>query len=322
MNDIEIKSGDTQLERGGILRGDKIRGRWIGNPNGPTLMVLGGISADRFVGDGGRTGRGWWGNLVHKGGPIDLNKFKIIGYDFAPNLDAQCDLCPVTTRDQAGRLAALLDGLDIEALDGFIGSSYGGMCGLALAQHYPGRIKNLCVISAAHRPYPIGAAWRGIQRRIVRLGMEAGTPEAGLKLARELAMTTYRTPKEFAHRFALDETSQNPSHFDICDYLGARGDAFAEVTDAARFLVMSESIDLHRITPEAITIPTLVMTAISDQIAPLPDMRELCDRLSGPSELFTFTSLYGHDAFLKEYDAMGPRLEQFCSHLSEGPVSS
>ena len=128
-------------------------------------------------------------------------------------------------------------------------------------------------------------------------------------------MTTYRTPTEFADRFALTETSANPSLFDICDYLGARGDAFASATDAKRFLVMSESIDLHRIEPEAITTPTLLMTAISDQIAPLPEMRELCDRLGGPSELFTFTSLFGHDAFLKEYDAMGPRLEQFCAGL-------
>ena len=57
------------------------------------------------------------------------------------------------------------------------------------------------------------------------------------------------------------------------------------------------------------------MSAISDQLAPLTDMRELRDRLSGPSELFTFTSLYGHDAFLKEYDAMSPRLAEFCGEL-------
>jgi homoserine O-acetyltransferase len=44
-------------------------------------------------------------------------------------------------------------------------------------------------------------------------------------------------------------------------------------------------------------------------------MRELRDRLSGPSELYTFTSLYGHDAFLKEYDAMDPRLAEFCGEL-------
>jgi homoserine O-acetyltransferase len=107
------------------------------------------------------------------------------------------------------------------------------------------------------------------------------------------------------------ETGSDPAQFDICNYLGSRGDAFAASMDAQRFLALSESIDLHRIEPESIATPTLLMTAISDQLAPLPDMRELRDRLAGPSELYTFTSLYGHDAFLKEYDAMDPRLAAF-----------
>jgi homoserine O-acetyltransferase len=57
------------------------------------------------------------------------------------------------------------------------------------------------------------------------------------------------------------------------------------------------------------------MSATSDQLSPLANVRELRDRLGGVSELFTFTSLYGHDAFLKEYDAMAPRLLQFCQSL-------
>jgi len=103
MSDIEIKCGDTPLERGGVLKDDIIRGRQLGNPNGKTIMILGGISSGRFVADGERYGRG--------------NKFNVIGYDFAPNLDADCDLSPVTTRDQADRLAKLLDALKIETLD-------------------------------------------------------------------------------------------------------------------------------------------------------------------------------------------------------------
>jgi len=212
-------------------------------------------------------------------------------------------------------LKALLDDNAITKVAAIIGSSYGGMCALAFARDYPDSLDQLCVIGAAHRPYPIGVGWRGIQRRIVRLGLEANKPKDGLKLARELAMTTYRTPVEFADRFTLEETRTRPSQFDICDYLGSRGDVFAENMDAKRFLALSESIDLHRVEPETISTPTLLMTAISDQLAPLPDMRELRDRLSGPSELYTFTSLYGHDAFLKEYDAMDPRLAEFCKGL-------
>jgi len=315
-HDIEHALGTHQLDYGCALVDDVVRGRVYGDPDGPVIVVMGGISATRFVCDGGKRGRGWWSRLVREGGAIDLNRFKVIGYDFAPNEGGAA--CPetITTTDQARRLKALLDSQNITQVAAMIGSSYGGMCALAFARDYPDMLGQLCVIGAAHRPYPIGVGWRGIQRRVVRLGLEAGKPEAGLKLARELAMTTYRTPEEFADRFDLKKAGTDPISFDICSYLGSRGDVFAANMDPQRFLALSESIDLHRIEPEAIRTPTLLMTAISDQLAPLPDMRELRDRLAGPSELYTFTSLYGHDAFLKEYDAMDPRLAEFCKALS------
>lgn len=322
VKDIIVKTGHTELQRGCVLQDDIIMGRAYGPEDAPVIIVLGGISATRFVADGGRLGRGWWSTLVRDGGPIDLNKFRIIGIDFAPNVGAKT--CPesITTFDQAARLKALLDHLNVSQARAIIGSSYGGMTALAFAQTYPDRVANLLIIGAGHKPYPIGVGWRGIQRRIVRLGIKAGLPKDGLKLARELAMTTYRTPEEFSDRFDLIETAQNPSLFDICDYLGSRGDAFAEQMNADRFLALSESIDLHRVEPELISTPTLLMSAISDQLAPLSEMRELRDRLNGPSALFTFTSLFGHDAFLKEYDAMSPRIEQFCQEIFCQEVSS
>jgi homoserine O-acetyltransferase len=253
--------------------------------------------------------------MVRSGGPINTDKFRVIGCDFAPGNHADVPDC-ITTHDQAARLVDLLDHLKIDKFAAIVGSSYGGMAGLAFAQNHPDRIGNLCVIGAAHRPFPIGVGWRGIQRRIARLGQAGGNPEGGLKLARELAMTTYRTPEEFSDRFKLNETHSNPALFDICDYLGSRGDAFAKAMDAKRFLTLSESIDLHSVEPERISTPTLLMSAISDQLAPLSEMRELRDRLAGPSELYTFTSLFGHDAFLKEFDMMTPPLENFCNGLT------
>ena len=313
--DIDVKLGDNTLARGDILRDDIVRGRLYGPDGAPVIVVMGGISASRHVADGGKLGRGWWSTLVRDGGPIDTSRFQVLGMDFAPAVESDNRPDAITTHDQAARLLALLDHLKIDKAAAIIGSSYGGMTALAFAQDNPSRVGKICVIGAAHKPYPIGVAWRGIQRRIVRLGLKAGHPKEGLKLARELAMTTYRTAEEFADRFELEETASSPSLFDICDYLGSRGDAFAQLMDAERFCALSESIDLHRVEPEDITTPALLMSAISDQLAPLTDMRELRDRLGGPSELFTFTSLYGHDAFLKEYDAMSPKLTQFCGDI-------
>ena len=318
--DITFNIGDNTLERGCVLKDDRVVGRLYGEDGKPVIVVMGGISASRFIADAQvsssrNNGRGWWSTLVHQGGPIDTQKFQVLGIDFAPTVDSNNRPDSITTFDQAARLKALLNAASISRVAAIIGSSYGGMTALAFAQAFPKLVGKLCVIGAAHKPYPIGVAWRGIQRRAVRIGIEAGRPKEGLKLARELAMTTYRTAEEFADRFELKETATSPSQFDICDYLGSRGDAFAELMDAERFLALSESIDLHRVEPEAITTPTLLMSAISDQLAPLTDMRELRDRLGGPSELFTFTSLFGHDAFLKEYDAMSPRLAEFCGNL-------
>ena len=320
--DIETEAEDRALERGCTLRGDRVRGRLYGPEDGPLCIVLGGISATRFVADGGPRGRGWWGRLVRPGGAIDTRRWRVLGYDFGPN-DGD-GACPetITTADQAARLKALMDAHGLGPADAFIGSSYGGMVGLAFARDYPDALRRLCLIGAAHRPYPIGVGWRGIQRRVVRLALDAGRPEDGLKLARELAMTTYRTPEEFADRFDLEETASGPFSFDICDYLGSRGDAFAARIDAERFLALSESIDLHRVEPEAIAAPTLIMGAISDQLAPLPTLRELRDRLAGPSELYTFTSLYGHDAFLKEWDQMEPALTRFMGEALAGAGGS
>jgi len=78
---FDVGATDTVLERGDTLRGDVAHARMYGQEGAPIIVVLGGISATRFVADGGRNNRGWWSTLVRDGGPIDLSKFQVLGLE-------------------------------------------------------------------------------------------------------------------------------------------------------------------------------------------------------------------------------------------------
>ena len=63
---------------------------------------------------------------------------------------------------------------------------------------------------------------------------------------------------------------------------------------------MSDSIDRHRVEPEAITAPVTLVGFTTDRLCPIDDMRELAARLPNLWRFEQHPSHYGHDAFLKE----------------------
>jgi homoserine O-acetyltransferase/O-succinyltransferase len=292
---------DFRLTSGEALADPVIRARLQGRPGAPLVIVAGGISSGRFVNRTETNGSGWWSGAVTAGGPIDLDRFQVLAFDFAPDgPTAPSTPLTVTTGDQARLLAVLLDHMETPRAAAFVGCSYGGMVGLAFAEAFPERLGQLVVISAAHRPHPLATAWRGVQRRILQLAVEAGRPEDGVALARELSMTTYRTPEELDARFDTVAPERAGGRYPVCDYLGARGRAYPAVMTASRWLTLSDSIDRHTVTPEAITVPATLIGFTSDRLVPIDDMRELAARLPNLFRLVEAPSLYGHDAFLKE----------------------
>ncbi|MGE3397557.1 MAG: alpha/beta fold hydrolase, partial [Sphingomonas sp.] len=196
-----IRSGETwrdiEAPLSEALRrfGPAVTARLGGNEDGPLVVLLGGISATRFVAEDGGKGPGWWSGLVGKGKAIDPARHRIVGMDFIA--DDNGGVAP-TTDDQAEALAAILAPLDRPAT--IIGASYGGMVALALAARRSALVDRLVIISAAHEPHPAATAVRELQRRIVALGRETGEEGEALAIARGLAMLTYRTPAEFGQR--------------------------------------------------------------------------------------------------------------------------
>jgi homoserine O-acetyltransferase len=196
--------------------------------------------------------------------------------------------------------------LGISSLRAIAGASYGGMVALAFGERYPDRVAHLLVISAADRAHPMASAWRVVQRRIVKFAIETGNAAQGLELARALAMATYRSPEEFAARFAGGARREGEKFvLPVEEYLFARGAEYAKSYRPDSFVCLSESIDLHRVDATRIFAPVTAVAVREDQLVPLGDMRAMVARLPN-AELHEISSVYGHDAFLKENRRLAP----------------
>ncbi|VAW00865.1 Homoserine O-acetyltransferase [hydrothermal vent metagenome] len=293
------------LAAGEVLQQSYIKLRQYGDPANPAVIVSGGVSASRAVADSADE-TGWWRQIVAKNGAIDLNRFCVIGFDFLPN--PQETARTISTHDQARALLCALDILKITNIHAFVGASYGGMVALAFASLAPKRISRLCVLSAADRAHPAATALRGVQRRIIAFAQDHDAAGEGVALARQLAMFSYRTPEEFAERFGARPEGMAGAPFDVCKYLIARGDAYE--MSAARYLALSDSLDRHNIDASCIHTNSLLIAINSDFLVPLESMRRLY-RILPQAKLIELTSLYGHDAFLKEQTSIGPQIKQF-----------
>jgi homoserine O-acetyltransferase len=282
----------------------------VGPRGAPAVVVLGGISSNRHVcSNGFDPSPGWWEIVAGRGRPLDTTRFQLIGCDF---LDGGCGPdgrpeCLVRTHDQADAIVAVLDEIGVEKAEAVVGASYGGMVALALAERYPHRIGNLVVIGAAHEPHPMSTALRSLQRRIVELGLETARASDALALARSLAMTTYRSADEFAERFETEPTitTENDAVFPVESYLRHHGERFASRWRPERFLALSLSADLHRVTPRDIQTPTLLVAAEGDSIVPRSQLETLAAGHGGKCRLVDLPSRNGHDAFLTEAAALG-----------------
>lgn len=322
-----VHSKPVSLRFGGEISSLKIRYELVGPENGPVVVVQGGISANAKVSHApDKAYKGWWAEIVGPEAAINTQAFRVLSFAYlggcsgttGPADVGESEFPSISTQDQAQVLALLLDHLDIDEVHAFVGASYGGMVGLAFAQNYPHRLKKLIAISAPAKPAPLAKAWRITQRRIVKFGLTLGQGSQALGIARGLAMTTYRTADDFSDRF---ESAPVPGAsgftFPLESYLDHCGAKFIHQFDPKSFLCLCESIDLHQVQPEKITTPTVLIGVPTDQLVPLEDLQTLCGDLNGPAVLHELPSRFGHDAFLKEPERLGPILKQSIDFTTE-----
>ena len=285
-----------------------LRGEWQGPAGAPVVLVAGGISAGRRVA-AAADGPGWWPAQAGPGRALDTDRLRVLAFDWL-GADGSLDL-PIDPADQADAFAAALDRLGVPRLAAFVGASYGAMVGLQFAARHGQRLGRLVAISGAHRPHPYASAWRALQRQVLALGRSEGQVARALSLARQWAMLSYRTPEEFARRFdAPAVVDGERARVAAEDYLAHCGQAYAARWCSTAFLRLSESIDLQRVDPREVRVPTTVVAVAEDRLVPLADLQALVERLGGPARLRLLRSPFGHDAFLKEDAAIARVLRE------------
>ncbi len=318
-------------------------GGWMYGPavgSAPVIVVVGGITASPFpFGDGGAAGGNdaWWPAL-RAPDLVDPERATILCPCWPGNGSTWRDFDDpahpppaISVSGLADLVAAWLDGIGCTSPVTFIGSSLGGMVGIAFAARHAARCARLITISAGVRPDGWGTATRHVQRELVRDGLARGDVATGMIRARQLGMLTYRGRDELDTRFgALTPGLAAPP---VAAYLDHHGRRFAERFPVRTFLLLSEAIDRGALgsDPEAIraaldrvTAEVIVIGVPGDMLFPWALQVELhrgLQAVGGTSSLWKLDSVYGHDAFLADQDRLADVLRGARAFGGEAPVT-
>jgi homoserine O-acetyltransferase len=241
----------------------------------------------------------------------------------------------ISIRDNVRAQACLLDSLGIRQLRLVLGGSIGGMQAFEWAMTFPKRVRRGLVIGVA----PIsamGLALNHLQRQAIVQDPEwlggrylpTQPPRAGLALARQIGMISYKSTRLFDERFGRKPNRAGPNRpaedpwsaaaglagerFDISGYLDHQGEKFIERFDANSYLAILRTMDTwdpvrgRSSEQEAfgrIQAQLSFVGISSDWLFPADDVRVFAHRVrmaGADADYREMVSDHGHDAFLAE----------------------
>lgn len=223
-----LRLGPFRTEAGVTLTDLRVAYRRDGPSSDSAVLVVHALtgSADA-AGD-------WWAPLIGAGRALDTEHRQVV----CLNLLGSCygttgpadleDFPPITPRDMARAQWAALDALGIERLDLVAGGSLGGMVALEVALERPAAVAAVMPIAAPAVIGNLAAGWNHIQLQLLELDRERG-----LELARQLAMTTYRSEVDFDTRNG------------IASYLEHQGVKLRQRFDAGSYAALAGAMNAH-----------------------------------------------------------------------------
>lgn len=295
---------------------------------------------------------GWWDGLIGPGKALDPARYFIV----CANLLGSCygttgpssinpetgdiygmDFPPVTTRDMVRVQKLLLDYLGVRRLRLVLGGSLGGMITWQWLVEYPEFVEAAIPIAGTAQGSPWMIALNEVARQAIfnDPNWQGGWyrdrgPDAGLALARMIAMISYRSDRQFWQRFGRERVHQEPEHqlefdnwFQVESYLHYQGQKLVKRFDARTYVYLTEAMDLHDVARgytcleealDRIQSEVLVIGIDSDVLYYPHELKSTVRTLQQLGKRATYAeiqSIYGHDAFLVEYEQLNRLVGEF-----------
>jgi len=282
--------------------------------------------------------RDWWDGIVGPGKLFDPAEACVIGINVlggcygstgpsstAPDGKPYGSRWPlVTVRDMVAAQRRALAALGVERIAVVMGGSLGGMQALEWALDYPEMVAHAIPIGSYDHFSAFGIAYNRVALEAIRLDpnfrggnfYDGEPPLAGLRLARKIAMITYKSDALFTQRYERKPNARGgedpyrslAERFDVEGYLDEQGDRLTARFDANTYIALSRAMDLFetRDRKELDLRPKLTFVGISSDILFLPQyVHAAAIRLRErgfKSEYLQLDSDHGHDAFLADTD--------------------
>lgn len=247
-------------------------------------------------------------------GPLSRDEHGNKYYDYFPL---------ITTRDMARLHEKLRIYLQINKIHILVGASLGGQQALEWSIENPTIFENLILIATNAKHSPYGIAYNESQRLAIKADStywkkEENGGQAGLIAARSIALLSYRSYEGYA----LTQNEDNEeilTNYKASSYQNYQGIKLANRFNAYSYVLLSHAMDSHYVgrnrggienALSTISAKTLIIGIASDILFPLDEQKKLWLHIP-KSKLKTIESIYGHDGFLIEHEALVGHFKNF-----------
>jgi len=228
-----------------------------------------------------------------------------------------------TIRDVVKAHQLLAKHLGIEQIKVLIGGSLGGQQALEWAITEPEKIDQLIVLASNAKHSPWGIAFNESQRLSIAADptfykSQSNGGNVGLKAARSLALLSYRSYKTYATTQSEDDLQKKDS-FNASSYQNYQGQKLVNRFNAYSYWYLTKAMDSHNVARNRVSFEnalnrikarTLIIAIASDILFPPEEQRFLHRHIPGAA-FAEVESLFGHDGFLIETEALSKIIKAF-----------